>query len=104
MTPKNKQTWIDALKSGEYTKAKKYLCRNDRYCSLGVGIDVLLDTWWVSDTEAPNGAWIPYGFSNFNALSDELNISHRNIAKLIQMNDNKNWSFLKIADYIKEHL
>jgi hypothetical protein len=32
--------WVDALRSGEYKQGGDYLCRNDRYCCLGVLCDL----------------------------------------------------------------
>jgi hypothetical protein len=31
-----KEKWLTALRSGEYTKGTKYLCKNKKYCCLGV--------------------------------------------------------------------
>lgn len=33
--------WLDALKSGEYQQGTKFLCKDGKYCCLGVACEVL---------------------------------------------------------------
>lgn len=51
MKPEHKQAWVDALRSGKYEKGTGYLRQRkgsgDRFCCLGVLIDVLTPEHWV---------------------------------------------------------
>jgi len=46
MTPENKATWIEALRSGKYKQGAYALHQSDRFCCLGVAIEVLTDLEW----------------------------------------------------------
>lgn len=37
----NRELWLKALKSGEYEKGIGMLCRNNKYCCLGVASEIL---------------------------------------------------------------
>lgn len=35
-----KEKWLTALRSGSYEKGRNYLCKNNKYCCLGVWLDI----------------------------------------------------------------
>ncbi len=52
MNPQKKKEWLRALRSGKYKQGQGQLCSvgprgGEKFCCLGVAIDVLCDTWWV---------------------------------------------------------
>jgi len=46
MTPENKATWLEALRSGKYEQCTNVLHAEGRFCCLGVAIEVLTDLGW----------------------------------------------------------
>jgi len=46
MTPENKATWLEALRSGRYEQITSALHADGAYCCLGVAVEVLTDLGW----------------------------------------------------------
>jgi len=46
MTPENKATWLEALRSGRYEQITGVLHADGAYCCLGVAVEVLTDLEW----------------------------------------------------------
>jgi len=46
MTPEDKATWFEALRSGRYEQCTKALHAEGRFCCLGVAVEVLTDLGW----------------------------------------------------------
>lgn len=102
-----KQKWISALKSGKYTQGKGYLkitsSAGNHYCCLGVLCEVM---------EIPS--YKPYKLtaSSFDentatlstSLLSKAGLTDENQTDLINMNDEANYSFSQIADFIEEKL
>jgi len=53
MTSENKAKWLEALRSGEYKQGSYALHKSDRFCCLGVAIEVLTDLEW-EDCDDPS--------------------------------------------------
>lgn len=51
MSKKNKQKWIEALRSGKYKQSKKALRNDDGFCCLGVACDLMDSEWKYQDDE-----------------------------------------------------
>jgi hypothetical protein len=120
LKPGVKKAWLKALRGGEYKQAQSVLCTgNGAMCCLGVLADVVLDTYWVrSDIEADTGGdWmlligkdeyddeygeyhtVPYEFrKQLGTITSEA------FGHLITLNDDYDYSFDDIADWIEEHL
>lgn len=97
------EKWIGALRSGKYQQGKGYLrANNGTYCCLGVLCDIYNpDIWspseygWIFDchrTELPA------------SLAKLIGISSKFETSLMNMNDERNKSFIQIADYIENIL
>lgn len=108
-----KKWWIKALRSGKYLQGRYSLCctraaGEDRFCALGVLIDVAADGDWVSFfTPVDNYCmWQFQGKTTglSQALREELGISGSEHNILVDMNDDKGKSFAEIADWIEENL
>lgn len=113
MTPKqikNVKTWIAALRSGKYRQGQGALkqiteSRNTRYCCLGV----LAVTCGIGLVKNPDGT--NWG-TPANPESSEMNENFREVTgfpkkfhrKLIDLNDNEEYSLRKIADEIEKKL
>lgn len=113
LTPKTKEAWLEALRSGDYEQDTGVLKTADgAYCCLGVlgmlvgveeerlqscehlsgvGRDDLLGPWWPVD--APS--------TMFTADDPKTHTTIQR--KLAAMND-KGWSFDEIADWIEANL
>lgn len=99
-----KEKWIEALESGKYQQGVGTLCRDGRYCCLGVLADVMgrLETR-LGDrlcvigrgTGGINTAFLPEDFLGEVGRFDQ--------APLVGMND-RGEKFPVIAAYIRENL
>lgn len=115
-----KRKWLEALRSGKYKQGQKRLRGLDnRYCCLGVLCDVVNPDDWVKDGNEvaysnvvgayrPNveymedlGADMTWGKYPLPSKVD----SSRGLAGiLIALNDDMDWPFERIADWIEENV
>ena len=125
MLNENAIAWLAALRSGEYKQGRKALHddrdKSSNFCCLGVACDLYAKAGHGSWIKAPDGA-ITYtflaknGHSSQDALpapvTDWLGIrtgdgffepdtTPGNAQSLIDLNDNKSFTFLQIADVIE---
>lgn len=101
MDKKWKKKWVEALRSGKYTKARSRLkVYNNTFCSIGVLCDLYDPKGW------DNNNIFHYKDSAFNVhkLLEDLNISHEQKRKIIYFNDLKEKSFNWIASYIERYM
>ena len=108
MKPEVKKAWVKALRSGKYRKGKEYLRRqegkHDRYCCLGVLCDVNGVRW--------HRKW--YDSLEYSVSGDCGNLTPRRLRQfgltdvvqkaLIKANDERDWSFNRIATWIEKNL
>jgi hypothetical protein len=107
MNPELKNSWLEALRSGNYKQSRLILRGRDGYCCLGVLCDLHPDVDWIRNTSGcafyPFGVdegylgYLPDKASSWSGLTDE----QQNI--LMIMNDDSK-SFEEIADYIEKNL
>ena len=106
MNRKFKRLWLEALRSGEYTKGKKRLRAGNNFCVLGVAADLLTETSdyvWEGNTlihKDENTGWegvLP------GPLGAQIKLSETQQARLIIINDETD-TFDKAIKYIKEKL
>jgi len=107
-----KTLWLNALRSGEYIQGHGALCRNNsngpEYCCLGVLCEVLklpsdkeendCISYWEKEYKSRSTICIPH------SLACRLTIDADVLTDLVRMNDSKNASFKKIANWIEENL
>lgn len=112
MDPIVKAKWCEALRSGKYQQGLGRLKSiDDRYCCLGVCVDVVDQSRFVKDEEC-----------EYWYVSDPVESLHRRVGSLpldiaqiagldtavestlVFMNDNQGRSFKEIADYIEKNL
>lgn len=107
MKPRLTKRWIKALRSGEYKQGQCYLKKEDKYCCLGVLIEVVngpeifepfKDYLFQVIKGTPNCCSLPQDIIN------KIEISYEIVSNLINMNDNLNYSFDQIANYLEEEL
>lgn len=103
MKPRAKQTWVKALRSGEYEQGRGFLCdASGRMCCLGVAIDSCVDGEW---TEISTHWMFDDNSGQLSlATARKLGIAQREMNHLIVMNDSQRASFAEIADWIEENL
>jgi hypothetical protein len=99
-----KDEWTAALRSGNYKQGAGALKnKNDEYCCLGVLCDI-----------SGEGEWVPVMKQCAYRDKQEDNITHPGTTwsglslvqmnQLIYFNDDKEWTFQQIADWIEENL
>jgi len=113
-----KKKWVAALRSGKYTQASGELYNTffddednpyDGYCCLGVAEKIM-----GTDLNTMVGLGEPSQLKGLSKVPKILRQPCQNtevpwkdkniVSKLISMNDDKNWSFNKIASYIERYL
>ena len=114
MDTKIKAQWLAALRSGEYKQGKRFLHNKDHeFCCLGVLLDATGTNWhfvrgedccedcYISDVGktymdvTANGYLKPEELEKFNITKDDMRY-------LVEMNDEKQYKFDQIADWIEE--
>ena len=108
LKPRITKKWIKALRSGKYQQGNGYLCKDDKYCCLGIliavhfGEDVFLPAkgHGIENVKAFDGK-ISYLPSDF---SDQIGLDYSTEESLIHMNDLDKKTFNEIADYIENNL
>lgn len=97
------ETWVPALRSGQYSQCMYGLHMYEQFCAVGVLLDTLKSEWEKSPIEPGVWTWADTGFSSI-APSQYLD---RDIKILVDDARNMNdagKSFDEIADYIEESL
>ena len=122
MKPTIKKLWVNALRSGKYKQGRGSLCKTTtekgktvtEYCCLGVLGDVAVDAYWEKNPTVPliGGKQVTeYGLidevnTGFlpNSVEKQLGLTRSRTDKLVELNDDSEFSFDDIADYIEKHL
>lgn len=89
-----KDKWITALRSGEFEQGIHYLCKDNKYCCLGVA-DVIAG-YSPSEQE--------YITSHHDNVPEILRGENILTCELSSLNDSSRLSFNEIADYIQKNL
>lgn len=110
-TEELQREWIAALRSGDYVQGNGFLCKDGKFCCLGVGAAVLeqhglafSSTWdhghsTLYESKKEEG----FGASYLNQeLAELLGIKHQK--GLSTLNDNCGYTFDQIADVLEESL
>ena len=95
-----KKKWLEALRSGKYKQTQGRLRHpTEGYCCLGLLAEVHEDFSWLPSLQILRGddGYVCGEVLPLDVLSQDVQ------DKLTSLNDNKLWSFEKIADYIKAH-
>lgn len=104
LKPEIKKKWTDALRSGEYEQGTGALkTHGEKYCCLGVLCDVLdSDRWGTDGTWSNSWSALPsHEWLNLFASGDDYSDIQND---LMNMNDNGEFTFSDIADWIDKHL
>ena len=108
MNAEMKAKWVEALRSGRYGQAQEELTDwAGNFCCLGVLCDVSGAGKWVGDEYVVTDEWgSEYGDSGEvpEPLRDQLGLSGRAQAHLVDMNDTDKATFTQIADWIEANL
>jgi hypothetical protein len=104
--------WVEALESGKYEQGIHRLCKDDRYCCLGVLAEVGFGCQWVTvegfDGQMPVHGQQFYAIETGYLLPEHLPKELQTV--LSSMNDgvayvaDKPYNFREIAGWIKEHV
>ena len=101
MSPKF-QEWLDALRSGKYLQTSFALRDHQGYCCLGVACDVVHPDAW-RPFNAHTTEWEHLGNVTLPAqvVQETIGISSSFFSMLVSLNDDLEFDFEQIADYIE---
>jgi hypothetical protein len=86
-----KERWVAALRSGDYEQGKDTLKSDNKFCCLGVLLDIHDSECWDRKIEC----------DKYDSLY-RLGLDAEQVSKCISMNDTRSMSFSKIAKVIEE--
>lgn len=95
-----KDKWVKMLRSGKYQQTKKNLFDGEGYCCLGISC---LAAGYKNE-EIRGKLIIESKFNKVPSLLIGTAMESKVIEKLCDFNDNKDWTFKKIASYIERYL
>lgn len=93
------ESWVKALRSGEYEQGQGALCNNGQYCCLGVLAEITGNLKPYQDT--PYKSMGQYVFFPGMDFFQEVGLSDWDGYTLAEMNDGGS-TFKEIADYIEK--
>lgn len=97
-----KQKWVAALRSGEYKQGQSLLLNGDNeYCCLGVACKV---AGYTDKTIRNSEGYIKKTLTHVPIELRGLDPDNALVEKLIGFNDDKEWSFNRIAAYVERYL
>lgn len=120
MNPEIKAAWLNALRSGKYSRGRKFLRdTNDNFCCLGVLCDIHPDVKWKQADDfcyyadyrgERNPCLLSAAFAESIGIppenrgdSDAVSVYIPGHTSLVALNDT-DANFRQIADIIEEHL
>lgn len=102
--------WLTALRSGNYDQGEHRLCRNNKFCCLGVFLEVIKEPYETTNYsgsdirlyDETNDSAVPYKVRMkhkfYSGVGDSLKNEYLSLANL---NDYERLSFCEIADIIE---
>jgi len=99
--------WVEALESGKYQQGAQYLCRDNKFCCLGVACEVLERPKEVKDGVVFYDRCCSWMENNFDLMglrdkSGAYGEQNEQILDLSKLND-EGMSFKDIAAFIREN-
>lgn len=89
-----KALWIGALRSGLYKQGKGTLRKDDKYCCLGVLVDIMDEEW----TRNESGEWgLPYDEDQPGVDLQDGSLPSRTLAA-INLHDDQQQELIKLND------
>lgn len=110
LTPEQER-WVAALESGDYVQGTAYLCRANKFCCLGVAMELFHEGAKTSYGMARRGYITAAGADYVTELSPEVSAKlgiidgpeGPVINRLIGFNDSGSHTFKQIAQYIRDN-
>ncbi len=117
-----RETWLPALRSGEYKKCLEALKVNNSYCCLGVACDLYDPLGWKKPDHNPGYELFTTGPGNSSVVQLPPSVAHflgissmgrfepalegtnNHTTTLAHLNDELRWTFTQIADFIENEL
>lgn len=111
-----KNSWVDALRSGQYSQTEEILRDNAGFCCLGVLCDLYrkelnVGTWEDRapfDSDGSNFVFVVDKIAETGTLpvrmAKMLDLDENSQSALIDLNDQQGFDFDEIADWIEENL
>lgn len=105
MNKEYKDKWVVALRSGQYKQSQKALRDEYGFCCLGVVCDIIDPTGWIGyDYVDKVNAEVVHQVGLTQGIRKLIGLDVRILRALTEMNDNQDYTFNMIADYIEETL
>lgn len=122
LPPEFKAKWLAALRSGKYQQTRFWLHRPNGFCCLGVACDLAdSEQWYPSEATDDNDNPVKVYETRSQSkelpargdLPDEvfevlfqssMDLDNSVMGHIANLNDDEEWSFAMIADWIEEHL
>ena len=118
LKPVVKKRWLKALRSNKYQQGRGFLCKESpnsqdpskltcKFCCLGVLYD-LEGKEWTRDKDTADH-WVPsekdYSIDEDlpARLADKIGLTQAMSEELMELNDDGEYTFKQIADYIEEN-
>ena len=107
----NRKRWLAALRSGDYEQNRGRLRRNDKYCSLGVAVDLFGEGGWVPhSTVNDDGDTLYMYHTSVTNLEFSIGRNTREVLRLstddttlaVSLNDEEHYTLTEIADHFEE--
>lgn len=104
MNQEIKKQWVEALRSGKYQQGRETLrTKDNKFCCLGVLCDLVAPDAWQTDGDSEYMMGGIYGYLP-NAVAHVSGLSSPTYIQLIELNDEKGYSFEMIANWIEYQL
>lgn len=97
--------WAKALESGHYQQGVGMMCKNNRYCCLGVLAKVLRLKWFQLENNiiyfySNNPSYATYGYLPSD-VSKSIGLSDDARERYVHYNDTENLPFTEIAKIVR---
>lgn len=113
----NIQKWVDVLRSGEYEQGTGHLCKDDKFCCLGVACEVYQSEFGDLRINTQHGmkhydndsGMLPKKVRDWLGVPDDDILSnvktddvYDRLLSYIELNDEKKYTFKQIADELEK--
>lgn len=104
MFKKYREPWLAALRSGNFKQGRNCLRQNGRHCCLGVLCETIKNDKFTWDRDSFGNDQVSDDCELIEEIADLVGLQPEEEEFLIMLNDDNEYSFEQIADYIEKNL